>query len=197
MGSAVFDEQAAVRAARGGDRTAFGTLVQEYGRRAYSAAYGYVHNREDALDLAQESFARAFRAMGRFDIDMPFYPWLYRIIRNTCLNHLKKKQRHGETSLNGLMESGFDAEDASQTPREAGQAEDDKRLIRQAMARLSPDHQEILRLRHLLEFSYTEIAAQLGIPQGTVMSRLHAARNALRRALEETQTANETPGGGV
>ncbi len=197
MGSAVFDEETAVRAARRGDRAAFGALVQEYGRRAYAAAYGFVRNREDALDLAQESFARAFRAMGRFDPKMPFYPWLYRIIKNTCLNHLKKKRRHGETSLDHLMESGYDAEDAGQDPREAGESADDQRLIRRAMAELTPDHREILRLRHLLEFSYAEIAVQLGIPQGTVMSRLYAARQALRRALEALQGANETPPGAV
>ena len=67
-----------------------------------------VRNREDALEIAQDSFAKAYRAMGRFDTKMPFYPWLYRIIKNTCLNHIKKRNRRGERSLDGLMDSGID-----------------------------------------------------------------------------------------
>lgn len=182
---APFDEPASIAAAQKGDAEAFGKLVREYQRRAYAAAYELVRNRDDALDLAQESFARAFRAMNRFDTRMPFYPWLYRIIRNTCLNHLKKKRRHGETSLEGLMDSGYDARDRGMTPSRQAEQDDIRRAIQGAMAHLSPEHQEILRLRHFLEMSYGEIAVVLGIPAGTVMSRLHMARQSLRKIIEQ------------
>lgn len=190
-----FDEIAAIRASAKGDRAAFGRLVRAYQRRAYAAAYGFAANREDALDLAQESFARAFRAMPRFKPEMPFYPWLYRIIRNLSLNHLKKKRRHGEQSLDELVEGGFDARDDAMGPGATAELGDLREAIRQAMDRLGPEHREILRLRHFLEMSYSEIAQCLGVPEGTVMSRLHAARKGLRAIVEDQSTphANKTP----
>jgi RNA polymerase sigma-70 factor, ECF subfamily len=185
MEQSIVDEKAALAAATQGDQAAFASLVRLYQRRAYAAAYSYVHNRDDALELAQDAFVRAFRAIRRFKPDRPFYPWLYRIIRNTCLNHLKKKRRRGEQSLEQLTESGFDVHDLGLTPDEAANREDVRAALLAALAELSPQQREILRLRELLEFSYAEIADTLGIPQGTVMSRLHGARKALRAVLEE------------
>lgn len=185
METTVFDEQAAVVAARNGDRAAFGALVRAYQRRAYAIAYSFVGNREDALELSQEAFVRSFRAMDRFDTRMPFYPWLYRIVRNVCLNHLKRKKRHGETSLDGLMAKGFDVCTADGGPERAAELSDLAARIRKAMGALSEEHREILRLRHFAEMSYEEMAAQLDIPKGTVMSRLHAARKRLREVLEQ------------
>ena len=189
MNETLLDERAAITAARNGDRAAFGGLVRAYQRRAYAVAYGFVSNRDDALELAQESFVRAFKAMGRFDAAMPFYPWLYRIIKNTCLNHLKKKRRHGESSLDTMMASGFDAKDTGNRPDQNAELDDLRCSIQRAMAELSPEHREILRLRHFLEMSYAEIAHALDIPKGTVMSRLHGARRSLRRILEKQEGA--------
>ena len=178
------NENALVSAACRGDRRAFGRLVCAYQRRAYAVAYSLVGNRDDALELAQESFVRAYRAMDRFDPAMPFYPWLYRIVRNTCLNYLKKRRRRGETSLDQLMESGYDARETGRGPEEQAHLDDTKRAIHEAMATLTGDQREILRLRHFHEMSYAEIATKLGIPQGTVMSRLHGARKRLKQAME-------------
>jgi RNA polymerase sigma-70 factor (ECF subfamily) len=180
-----WDERAVAAAARDGDQGAFALLVKAYQRKAYAAAYGMVGNREDALDIAQEAFARAFRAMRRFDPEMPFYPWLYRIIRNLAYNHLKRRQRRGEQSLEALHEEGFDV--AAALPKASDQAERSslRGQIRTALAELSPEHREILQLRHFSELSYAEIAACLKVPQGTVMSRLHAARKRLAQVLEE------------
>lgn len=183
MDATTFDEAAAILEAQQGNREAFGSLVKAYQRRAYYIAYGYVRNREDAIDLAQESFARAYRAMERFDTDMPFYPWLYRIVKNTCLNHIKKKKRRGETSLDRLMESGYDASAGNTTPETTATLRETRDGILEAMERLSDDHREILILRHFQELSYAEIAQCLGVPQGTVMSRLHGARKRLRDEL--------------
>lgn len=181
------DEREVLTRAKRGDKAAFGTLVSQYQRRAYAAAYALVGNRDDAIDLAQDAFVRAFKAMNRFDTQMPFYPWLHRIVRNTCLNHLKRRNRRGETSLDAMMETGFDAREDGLDPHEAALAEDQRGAIRRAMDTLSPQHQEILQLRHMIELSYTEIAQCLGIPVGTVMSRLHSARKALKEALELPQ----------
>jgi len=185
MDATPLDEAAAVVDARNGSREAFGALVHAYQRRAYSIAYGFVRNRDDALELAQESFARAFQAMERFDTRMPFYPWLYRIIKNTCLNHLKKKRRHGETSLEGLRDTGYDVADDGDSPSRAADLADMRRTIAAALDRLAPEHREILVLRHFQGLSYAEIAECLAIPQGTVMSRLHTARRKLRDEMGE------------
>jgi RNA polymerase sigma-70 factor (ECF subfamily) len=180
-----YDEAATLAAARDGDKAAFGTLVTQYQRRAYGVAYHFLGNRDDALEVAQESFIRAYRAMDRFDTRMPFYPWLYRIIKNTSLNRIKKKKRRGESSLDSMMEVGYDVTDPGRTPKEMAAAGDVNGAIAAAMALLSDDHREILRLRHMLELSYSEIADHLGVPKGTVMSRLHGARKQLRTKLEE------------
>lgn len=180
-----FDEAAAVSLAQRGDRTAFGEIVKQYQKKAYAIAYGFVGNREDALELAQEAFARAYRAMGRFDTDMPFYPWLYRIIKNTCLNHIKKRNRRGETSLQWLMESGFDPETPGNHPDRDASLRELRGAVGLALSELSEDHREIITLRHIHERSYAEIAKCLDVPIGTVMSRLHAARRALQQRLTE------------
>lgn len=180
-----YDEAAVLAAAREGDKAAFSTLVRQYQRRAYGVAYHFLGNREDALEVAQEAFIRAYRAMDRFDTRMPFYPWLYRIVKNTSLNRIKKKKRRGESSLDSLMEVGYDIADPGRDPQDLAAAGDVDDAIAACMMLLSEDHREILRLRHMLELSYTEIAAHLGIPKGTVMSRLHGARKHLRLKLEE------------
>ena len=185
METILIEENAAVLAASKGDRAAFGALVRQFQRRAYAAAYALVGNREDALELSQEAFVRAFHAMGRFDTKMPFYPWLHRIVRNTCLNHLKKKRRHGETSLDGMMETGFDVRDARPGASHEAELGDMRQDIVRAMDALPEEQREILRLRHFSELSYEEIAQCLDIPPATVMSRLHTARKRLRQLLEK------------
>ncbi len=190
----VTDETALLAAAREGDRIAFGDIVKTYQRRAYAIAYSYVNNREDAMELAQDAFIRAYRAIDRFDTNQAFYPWLYRIIRNTCLNHLKRKKRRGESSLDALMEQGFDTQDEHNNPITTLQNQDTHSIVHAALSKLSTDQQEILRLRHFLELSYSEIAECLEIPQGTVMSRLHTARKALKVVLEHMNCTENITG---
>ena len=170
--------------AQQGDRAAFGKIVKTYQKKAYAIAYGFVGNREDALEMAQEAFAKAYKAIARFDTDLPFYPWLYRIVKNTCLNHIKKRKRRGETSLEGLMESGYDPPSPNHTPDRHAELADIQRSIVEGLGELSEGHREIITLRHLHELSYTEISDCLDIPKGTVMSRLYAARRRLRVVME-------------
>lgn len=178
------DEKSLIEQAQQGDRSAFGHLVKLYQRRAYSIAYGFVGNREDALEMAQESFVKAYRAIQRFDLRMPFYPWLYRIVKNTCLNHIKKRKRRGESSLDRMMESGRDFATSKVGPEAKAVISELGGAIRTGLEQISEQHREIIVLRHVHEKSYAEIAECLGIPQGTVMSRLHGARKSLRKAME-------------
>lgn len=178
------DETTYVVQAQQGDRAAFGQLVELYQKRAYAVAYGFVGNREDALEIAQEAFVRAYRAMSRFDTDLPFFPWLYRIVRNTSFNHLKKRKRRGETSLDGLMGAGIDFASKGHGPAAKAALSELRGRIGESMRKLSEPHSEILTLRHVHELSYNEIAECLSIPRGTVMSRLHGARQSLRKVME-------------
>lgn len=178
-------EQTLLESAKAGDRQAFGELVRRYQKRAYLIAYGFVRNREDAMDVAQESFVKAYRAIHRFDSGMPFYPWLYRIVRNTSFNRIKRKQRRGETSLDQLREVGQEFTSPGDVADRGAILNELRGAIGEAMNRVSDEHREILTLRHIHELSYQEIAACLEIPKGTVMSRLHGARKRLKIALEE------------
>jgi RNA polymerase sigma-70 factor (ECF subfamily) len=186
------DETAILHQAIGGNPAAFESLVRTYQKKAYIVAYGFVGNREDAVDLAQESFARAFKALDRFDESLPFYPWLHRIVRNVCLNFLRKKRRHGEISLNDMVDKGYDPPD-DETPDRTAELGELSKAISAAMFQLPHDQREILVLRHLQEMSYSEIATCLGIPQGTVMSRLHSARINLRGLLEDIKESSLGP----
>ena len=188
-----FDEAATLAAARDGDRSAFSALVKAYQRRAYAAAYTYMQNRDEAMDVAQDAFVKAYRAMDRFDPAMPFYPWLYRIVRNTALNAIKKKKRRGESSLESMMEKGYDARDEGRGPDGDAELRDLKRALAGAMEALSPEQREIIRLRHMLELSYAEIADCLGVPQGTVMSRLHGARKKLKETMSAASNKQRVP----
>ena len=178
------EESVFVAQAQAGDPAAFGQLVEMYQKRAYAIAYGFVGNREDALEIAQEAFARAYKAMARFDTSLPFFPWLYRIVRNTSFNHLKKRKRRGETSLDNLMASGVDFATRGGGPAASARLGELRARINESMKQLTDPHREIIALRHVHELSYNEIAACLDIPRGTVMSRLHGARQSLRKVME-------------
>ena len=176
------DEARLIERAKRGDKAAFGALVRQHERFAYASAYSIVRHREDALDLAQEAFVRAFRALDRFEAGQPFRPWLYQIVRNAALNALKKRQRRGERSLDTLAENGIEPPSPASTP-DAKAAQGELRVaLEVALQGLTPEQREIIQLRHFLELSYAEIADCLEIPIGTVLSRLHGARKALARA---------------
>jgi RNA polymerase sigma-70 factor (ECF subfamily) len=163
-----------------GDTAAFDTIVRTTMRRAYAVALGIVGNAEDAWDLSQEAYMAAHRARKSFDTNRPFFPWFYRVLRNRCLNYVKKRARRMEISLDVLEER-------------AGGGSTDDLLLREerietvwkALFALSPEHREIIVLRNFQELSYEEISEILSIPEGTVMSRLYYARRALIDALHE------------
>lgn len=163
-----------------GDKGAFEKIVRATMKRAYAVALGLVGNADDAQDLSQEAFIAVHRARKRFDIDRPFFPWFYRVLRNRCLNYLKRRAGRREISLDVLEER-------------VGRGSTDEELLRgeriemvwKALFTLSPEHREILTLRNFEELSYSEISGVLGLPEGTVMSRLYYARQALLEALRK------------
>lgn len=185
MNHYVTDDRALVIRAKRGEIEAFEQLVDRYKRKAYFAALSFVGNHEDALDVSQDSFVKAFRALKRFKVEFAFFPWFYTIVRNNCLNHLRRVRRRDERSLDELEESGFRALDTCARPDEAAEKTEQRESVMTAIGMLEPDHREIIMLRHFQGMSYKEMAETLGCPTGTVMSRLHSARQRLREMLED------------
>lgn len=183
------NEREIIRRWKRGDKRAYEILVRRHMTDAYLVAYGYVGNPEDARDLSQEAFVKVYQARARFDEERPFYPWLYRVLRNHCLNFLRR----------GRVEVSIDDENMRReltskqpTVLENIEGEERRRLVRAAVARLSDDHREIIVLKNFKDCSYKEIAEILDIPIGTVMSRLFYARQALRALVEEIEGAGSS-----
>jgi RNA polymerase sigma-70 factor (ECF subfamily) len=173
------DEGALVRAAQRGDATAFAEIVRRYQRSVYRTAYALTHNTADADDLAQETFVRAYRALDRFRSDEPLHPWLTRIATNLAYSLFRTRKRRPETPLDPLVEAGHQWGVEDDPVAHAAEAERNRRLTA-AFDELKPEHQVVLTLRVVHDMSYEQIAAQLGVPVGTVMSRLSRARAELK-----------------
>ncbi len=181
----VDDDGALIRRAQAGDAEAFGRLVERYMRRAYYAALSLVGSREDALDLSQDAFVRAFRARRTLDPERPFYAWLYQILRRLCFNFLRDRRtraRHLEAAESWLAD---DAAHRAPDPERVLAREEDRRRVTAAIDALPAREREVLALKEFEELTYREIASLVGIPIGTVMSRLYSARKRLADALEE------------
>lgn len=181
------DAELASKAKRG-NIDAFGELVERYKERAYMIALGFVGNPDDAMDLSQEAFVRAFKAMRTFKDGCDFYPWFYAVLRNTCFNFLRKRKTRKESSLDAAREYGFDVVDGAPGPSAILELKEMRALVRVQIDSLAPVHKEILLLRHYESLSYKEMAGVLGCPIGTVMSRLYAARQALKVRLTRYMT---------
>jgi RNA polymerase sigma-70 factor (ECF subfamily) len=170
-----------------GNKKAYEKLVLRYMTDAFLVAQGFVGDAEDARDLSQDAFIKAYQARDSFDAERPFYPWLYRILKNHCLNFLKRGGRR-TTSL--YYEGSPDRErfaSATPTPLQDLERDERKQIVRAAIEQLSEDHSEIIILKNFKDYSYADIAEILGIPIGTVMSRLYYARKALKELIEQIE----------
>jgi RNA polymerase sigma-70 factor (ECF subfamily) len=178
-----------VRQTKAGDTQAFGRLVERYMRRAYYGALGLVRSPEDAMDLSQEAFVRAYRARHKIDPDRPFYAWLYQIIRRLCFNHTRDRgtRRRGIAAAGDWLTEQAEARSAGTHPHRALASAEASAQVRAALEGLSDRDREVLVLKEFEGLRYREIAELLSIPIGTVMSRLYSARRRLAAALEEAR----------
>ena len=170
------DERASIAAAQAGDRGAFDRLVEAHQRDIYRLCYRYVNNHEDASDLAQDSFLKAYRAIGRFRGDSAFSTWLYRIAVNTCLN-FKAARRMAQEELSESLA------DPKAPVLKTMEEREEARRVREAVTRL-PDRQRatlILKIYH--ELTHEEVAGILGSSVGTVKANLFHALGNLRKML--------------
>lgn len=182
------EESRLVRRAQRGDRAAFGVLVEAYKERAYLAALSLVQNHEDARDMSQDAFVKAFRALARFETERPFFPWYYRILRNTCMSFLKRHGRARMVSLDQLVEEKhvqIPEKEGKNDPRGRLQEEQMSAHLREALSKLKPKFREIIAMKHFEEMTYEEISQALNLPEGTVMSRLFYARKELAKLMEK------------
>jgi len=172
-----------IRQVQQGETRAFDELMMRYNQAVYRLAYSMVRSHADASDISQETFIRAYRAIDRFDEQFRFYTWLHRICVNLCLTWLKRrgKQRTGPLPGTEFGAEWQDVPDPKGSPADMELARD----LDRALARLQSDQRAVFVLRVKEELSYNEISEALGIPVGTVMSRLNRARIRLRELLKD------------
>ncbi|MEN9675290.1 MAG: hypothetical protein RIS76_1186 [Verrucomicrobiota bacterium] len=185
------DDRTLVARAQLGDDSSYEELVRRYQQRIYGLCYHLTSNHEDATDLAQDAFVKAWKALRTFKGDSSFYTWVYRIAYNSVLNHLK--QRRHRTPHLSLDDLDFNAEHSpdlvelisDKTPRrEAGLIELQKRL-NEAMLRLSPEHRAVVTMHDIQGLPHDEIARIMECNPGTVRSRLFYARQQLQAWLSD------------
>ncbi len=180
------EEQTALRQVQAGNKNAFRFLVEHYKGAAYSVAMGFAGNPQDALDISQDAFIRAYRNLKSFDLEKPFYPWFYQILKHLCLDFIKKKKRR---KMAPEMDTPLYYEDENNPEL--------KKDIWEAISALSFEHREIIILRYFREYSYKEIAEITCKPIGTVMSSLYYSKKRMKSALGREKMiaergANET-----
>src|SRR5262245_41026664 len=177
-----------------GRTEAFGDLVARYQDRLYNTVYRLLDNAEDARDVVQDSFLHAYQALDTFKGDSLFFTWLYRIAMNAAIS-FKRKQRM-VLSLNPGQEGGVDPVDSSESvqPEHGLQRAEEERRVQNALNRLSAEHRAVLIMKDMEGEKYETMADVLGVPIGTIRSRLHRARMELRSLLEqdEQQEQSET-----
>ena len=173
---------------KAGDGASREELAARSGRAAYSLALQLVRNPADAQDVAQDSVIRFLSALDRFDDRRPVLPWLFRIVRNRAVDLMRRRSLRRGASLDSGGPDGkaIDPVDRNADPYRDSERRELQRRIWDSLAQLHEAHREILVLRDYQDLSYREIAEVLDIPQGTVMSRLHAARKSLRINLLES-----------
>lgn len=184
----------------GGDQVAWEQIVRQHWRKVFNLAYKFVGRHDEAEDLTQDIFLKIFKALKTFDRRANFQTWLISISRNLCIDHYRSVRKERET-----MARDVDASVLAPVSRERGpyaelEQVDLKHLIRLALAELPPTLRQAVVLRDLQEFTYQEIADQLGLPEGTVKSRINRGRLELARQLKRLQTrgpGRPTPRGGL
>lgn len=185
------EEARIIKKAQAGSESDFEALILGCQGRAYSIAYRYLNNQEDAMDALQETFIKAYRSLGTFKGNSSFQTWIYRIVVNTCYDMLrKKKSRIQADSLyknDGGDEYMIEVPDVDKGPEDIIIAEEERAGIFECLERLHIDQKEIIVLRDVEGFSYEEIAEILSLTMGTVKSRISRARLRLREVYLESQ----------
>ena len=181
-----------VRRCQAGDTEAFDELVTRYRTRVFGMIYNMIHSEQDAWDLAQDSFVKAWKSIKRFRGQSSFYTWIYRIVMNVTIDWARKKQiKAGGAEFDDAIQLK-EIDPASKTvpkadalPYEMMERSEIRARIDRAIAQLSPEHRAVILMKEIEEMQYHEIAETLGCSIGTVMSRLFYARKKLQSLLKD------------
>ena len=181
-----------VKQCQTGDTQAFDQLVSRYRTRVFGMIYNMVRNEQDAWDLAQDSFVKAWKSIGRFRSQSSFYTWIYRIVMNVTIDWLRKKQVKGtgtefddSVQLKEIDPASRTSPKAEALPHEHMERGEIRARIDAAIAQLSPEHRAVILMKETEDMQYHEIAEALGCSIGTVMSRLFYARKKLQTSLRD------------
>jgi RNA polymerase sigma-70 factor, ECF subfamily len=192
LAQADVSEMDLVKRCQAGDTEAFDELVTRYRTRIFAMIYNMVHNEQDAWDLAQDSFVKAWKSIKRFRARSSFYTWIYRIVMNVTIDWLRKKRVKGVGAEfdDAIQPKQIDpasktAPKADALPYEIMQRSETRTRIDNAIAQLSPEHRAVILMKEIEEMQYHEIAETLGCSIGTVMSRLFYARKKLQNLLRD------------
>lgn len=185
-----------IRRAQHGDADAFEQLLLEHQKNVYNLCYRMAGNPDDAMDLSQETFLRAWRCLDQYQFASAFSTWLYRLCSNICIDFLRKRRRQQTVPLTFEDADGeeqtYAVPDERPLPEEQVELKLTHETLAAAMAQLLPEHRAVLQLRVVNEMSYEQIADVLDIQIGTVKSRLSRARNQLKKILERGNLSRRT-----
>lgn len=173
-----------VDAFQGGDFAAFDVLVDRWDRKIQAAIFRIMGTEEEARDLCQEAFLRAYRALGGFKGEARFSSWLYQIALNLCRDRMRRNKGHTLVSLDELEEAGNGLLQKGPTPLELVEAGDMSRAVASAVAALPAEQREVIVLKEYQDLTFVEIAEILGVPLSTVKTRLYRGLGQLRHKLK-------------
>lgn len=184
------DDHELIRRTLDGEREAFSELVKRYQGRAYGVAIGIVGNRDDALDVVQDSFVKAYSALKNFRFDAKFYTWFYRLLTNKAIDKMREISRNPGTSFDETWmtkEEGHGTGDSEfyERPDDVASRKELREIMKEAIQSLPERHRTVILLREVEGLSYQEIAEILDISIGTVMSRIYYGKEKLRDLLSE------------
>ena len=179
------DDLRLIRECREGNTAAFGVLVSRYQDRLFNTVLRLVTNAEDARDVVQEAFLHAYQSLHSFKGDSLFFTWLYRIAVNTAISMKRKQKPTLRIQPGGDDKNAIDPLDSSESnrPGHAIEMAEEERWVHEALAKLSAEHRAVLVMKDMDGMKYEEMADILGVPVGTIRSRLHRARLEMRDLL--------------
>ena len=176
-----------------GDQTAWDALVRTYRRKVFNVAYKFVGRHEEAEDLTQEIFLKIFKALDTFDRRADFQTWLISVSRNLCIDHYRSVSKERATIDRAVDASELAAASSDPGPMAALEQRDRLTLLRDALAALPDAHRTAVLMRDIHELSYRDIADRLGLPEGTVKSRINRGRAELARQIRKLRGENYSP----
>jgi RNA polymerase sigma-70 factor (ECF subfamily) len=176
-----------------GDQVAWNAIVRQHWRKVFNVAYKFVGKHDEAEDLAQEIFLKLFRSLDTFDRRANFQTWLISVSRNLCIDHYRSVRKERET-----IDRDVDAAELSPVSSDIGpyatlEHNDRRALLRRALDELPPTLRSAVMMRDIHDLSYSDIAERLGLPEGTVKSRINRGRLELARQIRRIQDAGATP----